>query len=88
MNISRDGQAGEGRKGSMKEREGKEGVNMKQGLDFDSSALRGGALPKAPVLFPSQSLGMKAASFPLNLLEDCTAAGHFPALPTNPSIYA
>lgn len=42
MNISRDGQAGEGRKGSMKEREGKEGVNMKQGLDFDSSALRGG----------------------------------------------
>jgi len=40
------------------------------------------------MLFPSQSLGMKAASFPLNLLEDWSAAGHFPALPTKPSIYA
>ena len=42
MPILRDGQAGEGRKGSMKEeREGKEQANMKQVLDFDSSALPG-----------------------------------------------
>lgn len=88
MSISRDGQAGEGRKGSMKEREGKERADTKQVLDFDSSALGGRALPKAPVFFPSQSLGMKAASFPLKLLEDCTGAGHFPALPTKPSIHA
>ena len=48
----------------------------------------GRALPKAPVLFPSQRLGMNAASFPLKLLEDYTGAGHFLALPTKPSIHA
>lgn len=57
MNISRDGQAGEGRKGSMKEREGKEGVNMKQGLDFDSSALRGGPFQRLLCSFLPRAWG-------------------------------